>query len=51
MKPVKTYNTEQKCWEWRNLKSDYHREDGPAREYDDGHKWTTSQKRWTCCYW
>ncbi len=37
-KPVKKYNNGLKCWEWKLPNGDLHREDGPALEYDNGHK-------------
>ena len=37
-KPVKKYNNLSKCWQWKLPNGYFHREDGPACEYDDGTK-------------
>jgi len=38
MESSKTYNEYWERWVWRNSQGQYHREDGPAIEYDGGTK-------------
>jgi len=39
MESIKTYSHIECCWKWTNSQDQYHREDGPAREYDNGDKY------------
>jgi len=46
MSDIKLYDPDRACWYWINSQGQYHREDGPAIEYNNGDKyWYRNDQR------